>query len=546
MKTFLTTILIGLFAISSIAENTPSIKYINPTQIKDVYEINNTAAIFSHLEYREIDKTNVFQLSYLDDSKTKQFFDVSSEYNYYGMHSSGSVSFFVFKSNQKQALTIFAVRGKDVTPIVKEIDYSENEVYSGIRNITATAANKLFIVRGYSVYEKTNPNSRKLIEAGDHITCIDENLEVVGNQKYPIDLTERYKKAQSFYGTSNGLVIGYETYETSKKRYASEMVMFNNQAEKKGSYNLVDDKGVNFPSRIISHEGKTIISGFRMEGRVFTSKNSDGLFVAILNKNGELENTNLYSWDNLKQKLKESGRASFIFNTKMKVLVEDIVPTANGYRIICESYSSSGGNNGAKVALGVTDKNQHVITIQDFVILETDKAGLLTSSSIYKKEKVNVLLAGSSRGMRHVQLSNMLLRSKVFPYVSINGDKIKFVNYTNHVGELSELDLNTGKISPGKKIELEPVFPTEVHERNEAMVSNSKFLTKMSNLEQKSNNFGNKFEKAAGKVVYAIEDIDLTFNPYQRKEFGYFSFANVKTILYKINAERHEVFYEYI
>ena len=537
MKKIILLICVQILAINVCSAQMAEFPYLNSNQVIGIYNLDNEVAALSFAETRNYDKKDIYLLSFLNDNKTQSQFAVNQGSYLVGTSSSNSQTYFVFNDQFGNGEIIHVA--DDYTLSFANYESRDGDFSTGRPAMIETnQAGNLFIFSNYSIAGKDDKGRDITIERGIEIKGYDHSLNEIGAYRYK-DLS----RVTSFTPIAEGFVLNIETLNKKEKQFDLELVIFNNNLEMLGKHNLTGGESY-FPSDIISHNNQIIVAGYNLKGSIFEAKATEGLFTRVISMDGTELSTNKFSWLTLKEKLANGEKGDFIFNGKKDILIQKIIPSASGYKIVCESYSNHGGTTAAEFLLGDNNQNR-VITVYDFVIFETSPSGELTSVNILNKEHMNIEVGGGkmSKASR-IEYAYHLKRYQAFPFRSVRDNKISFVNYKNKVGYLSEMDMVSGEITQGLPILLEPVIEEEVNEQADEMVANSKMLTKLDNMDKKLNNTSEKLDKVGSKLEYGIEKVDLIFNPWQKNDHGIYTLANGQTIAYLIHPERHSVYFE--
>lgn len=129
------------------------------------------------------------------------------------------------------------------------------------------------------------------------------------------------------------------------------------------------------------------------------------------------------------------------------------------------------------------------------------------------------------------------------PFQSYADNKISFINFRNKTGTLAVKDINTGVITNGPSIILEPIF-TEEFTLADARIAESKVLSKLTEMDEKSNNLDEKLSRFGNNLEYGLEKIDYVLNPSAKWNLGWHTLTNGKTVIYLFYPERYSIFYE--
>jgi hypothetical protein len=537
MKKILFYLSIQFLAVQfSIAQEPTEFPYLNASQIVGIYNTGDAAVSLSLIDYRTIDNKDVYLVSYLDETQSQLEIFATRGSRFIGASSVNGDTYFVFEHNKLQNIEVVYL---NAARELKYTEYSRDEKRNFRGTIVGIETNQdgqLFILSNYYIMGEDAKGNPIIKSRGSEVISYDSDLVQTG--KYRLEGIGGFIAAHPI---EKGIVISYETRIWKDKNYNLELFIFDNALTLKGKH-LLTNNGSYFPSEIISHNNQIIMAGYDMKNSIFESQRTEGLFLRVLNMDGTIQNTSRYSWDELKAELKNSGRGDFIFNGKKTVLIEKIIPTDTGFKLIGESYSSNSGVTAAELLIGESGDKRNVISVFDFVIFETNSNGELINVSILEKEPMNIEVQGSMNGLRGLALEKQLKRYKTFPFQSISGNKISFINYRNQLGTLSEIDILTGAITNGPSIVLEPVIIEEktiADERTE----DSKVLTKLDNMQQKSDNLDAKLTKFGQKLEYGLEKIDFVFNPSVKWDLGWHTLNNGKTIVYLYYPERYSIYY---
>ena len=530
-------IVLQICAITIASAQQKEFPYLNNSQVVGVFNIGNEAVAISLIDYRTLDNTDIYIVSYLNDSQNQIELLANHGSKFVGVSTNNGHTYFVFDLPQ---LGIIQVAHLNQDNQITYASYSPEEKENFRGNPVGMETNELgnlFVYRTYAILGKNAKGKTIVVEKGAEVLSYDSNLNQTGLYRNIGD-----GRIIGANGIKEGVVLTYEAKNLKEKAYHLGLIMLSNSAQEIGQHELTAD-GSFFPSEIISYDNQIVLAGYSMKNTIFNSK-TEGLFIRVLNMDGTVQNTSLFSWEKLKSELKNKGRGDFIFNGKKTILVEQIIPVDKGFKLICESYSSNSGVTVGETILGESGDKRNVISIFDFVIFDTNESGELTAVNILEKEPMNIEVAGSRyAGLRGLALEKMLKRYKVMPFKSIDDNTISFINYVNQVGTIAEMDITTGVIKQGLTIALEPEFVEEKTLADER-IEKSGILTKLDNMDKKMDNMDKKVDEIANKVAYGLEKIDYFFNPYGKNELGYHTLDNGKTIVYVYYPTRYSIFYE--
>ncbi len=541
MKKSILFLLICLPIANLFAQNYKEVPYINSSQVVGVYNVGKYAATLLNEGNRSVDQKDVYVLRYLDENTKSQEIAVEQNSRLFAVETADNVSVFIF--NGRQELSFVYVK-PNAKPVVKVIYTAENFQFYPVYESSINPNGNMVLLRSYAEIGKDIKGRDSILERGIEYLNLNAMGDVTVNRLEPTDEELAFNVVSTF-PTAEGNVFLMESNSRKKDLYELKLNICDKIGNIRGSYSL-SQANTYFPSDIISDNGNFVVSGYYLNGNIFTAKKTEGLFVTVLNSDGTQKNLNTFDWENIKTKLKDKKTGDFLFSGKMKVLVEKITTTSTGYSIICESYTGGSGVTTAEFLLGGNSGSEYVITVYDFVVFETNKTGELTNVNILEKEKSNIEVGGNMRNLRAIQMASTLKKYKVFPFRGIQGSDIVFISYKKNIGYYSTLNMTTGAISEGKEILIEPVIEEKVDKDWEAMKSNSGALSKLDKLSQKVDNFEKKVDEVGNNAVYGIEKIDQRFNPYEKATSGFFILNDGKALVYLLNAETFSLYYDYL
>ncbi|MFD1551589.1 hypothetical protein DNU06_03210 [Putridiphycobacter roseus] len=516
------------------------IPYINAQHIRGIYNTGTEGLSLLFLENRNYDKKDIYQISFLNENNEKLAFEMDEKSVLMEVATNNGRTFFVFKNPVLDNIEIVKISKSHEVSRAFAPEPAENVVFSGYSTMETNQAENLFIFRAYSVWELNEKKERVTIEYGTEILSYASDLQLIGSYRMKYDPKTR-PTITGFTPIKEGFVLSVETKDYKEKQYDLNLQIFTNELALRGTYVLTND-GTYFPTEIISDNNQIIIAGYNLKGSIFDSKDVEGLFVTSLNMDGSVKKANKFSWVLLKEKLKDNGRGDFIFSGKMGVLVEQIIPSENGYKIICESYANNSGKTIAEIALGGADDNRMVV-VYDFVIFNTDAAGTLGEVIVLEKEPMNIQIgAGRMSKSSRIEFAYYLKKYQAFPFRSVKDNVITFVNYKNQIGYLSTMDMLSGTVIQGDPISIIPVVVEETNEASEEFIANSSALSKLDGLSNKLDNTSGKLDKLGNKLEYGIEKVDLDFDPWGNRDNGMFSFQNGSHLGFVVHPNRHSIF----
>ena len=541
MKKSILFLLICLPIANLFAQNYKEVPYINSSQVVGVYNIGKYAATLLNEGNRSVDQKDVYVLRYLDENTKSQEIAVEQNSRLFGVETADNVSVFIF--NGRQELSFVYVK-PNAKPVVKVIYTAENFQFYPVYESSINPNGNMVLLRSYAEIGKDIKGRDSILERGIEYLNLNDMGDLTVNRLEPTD-EELAFNVVSIFPTAEGNVFLMESNSRKKDLYELKLNICDKIGNIRGSYSL-SQANTYFPSDIISDNGNFVVSGYYLNGNIFTAKNTEGLFVTVLNADGTQKNLNTFDWENIKSKLKDQKSGDFLFSGKMKVLVEKINTTSTGYSIVCESYTGGSGVTTAEFLLGGNSGSEYVVSVYDFVVFETNKTGELTNVNILEKERSNIEVGGNLRNLKAIQMASTLKKYKVFPFRGIQGNEIVFISYKKNIGYYATLNMSTGAISEGKQILIEPVIEEKVDKDWEAMKGNSGALSKLDKLSQKVDNFEKKVDEVGNNAVYGLEKIDQRFNPYEKATSGFFLLNDSKAVVYLLNAETFSLYYDYL
>lgn len=541
MKNIILSFVVLLCATASIAQEAMSKQYINTSQVVGVYNLGRYSAALSNEGGRLMDNMQLYTLHFLDDKVKTQEIAVPLGSRVFDVESSADNSFMIF--NGRNQVTV-AVLSDTKSPEYISIETGENFSFYPISNSEIDQNGNVVLIRNYAENGFDEKGRQIVIERGTEYILISAQGEVKAKRLEKYDSEKPYYLVNIF-PTDGGMVYLMEYNGRKKSEYDLKLVICDNNGSTRGEYKLTNEQTF-FPSDIIRDKGKLVMSGYYLNGTIYSSKKSEGLFMCLLNPNGTELNKSTFDWGNMKQKLKDSKRSEFIFNGKMNVIIEKIAVTDVGYTIVGESYSSGSGITGAEFMIGGNSSNEMVLTVYDFVLFDTDLNGNLLGVNILEKDECNIQMAGNSRSMGVVQLTSLMKKFNILPFKEYNDGVISFINYKAKKGSLHTMNTSTGEMSAGTPIDVNVVKEEVVDKDAEEMIANSNVLSKLDRMNAKLDKFAEKTETAMSKLEYGIEKVDVVFSPYAVSLSGQYILSDKKVISYLLDQDSYSIYYSYL
>ncbi|PCJ63580.1 MAG: hypothetical protein COA58_15700 [Bacteroidetes bacterium] len=530
-----------MVSFNTLAQDVKRKKYVNPAQVVGVYNFGKYSGALVQEGARGLDNKDIYTLHFLDDKIPTQEIVVPQGSRVFDVESSGVNSAMIFNGRKEVTLVMIAPNSE---PEYLIIETGETFSYYGITQSAINEIGEIVLIRSYAE-NGVDQNGRPIvIESGLEYINVDAN-GIVTSKRLEKYIKDKHFGLVNVFPTNEGMVYLMEHNGRKKSQYELKLSICDKSGNLKGEYSLTDEQSF-FPSDIINDNGKLVMAGYYLNGTVYTAKKTEGLFVTVLDENGTEKSKNIFDWDNMKQKLKDTKRSNFIFNGKMNVMVEKIETTGSGYAIVCESYSTGGGVTGAEFMIGGNSGRELVITVYDFVLFETNANGELVTVNILEKDEANIMMGGRSRSMGAVQMTSLLKKYDVFPFRSYNENTIAFVNYKAKKGSYAELNTSTGVVTEGKPIDLVIVKEEVADKDADELVANSKMLTRMDNMNSKLDRFSAKAEKVGNALEYGIEKVDQVFSPRAKSDKGMFILSDGKVLSYELDQETFSIYYQYL
>ena len=518
--------------------------YINPEAVQTVFNCGDMAAALVKEGYRQADDKDVYSLQYLSEENIVKEIAVNRGYSLFKLMTEKANSYMFYVGSQEPVIVKVNPDAKtSYNPV--ELPLDVNYRFGNILHVDLSAASQITIIRNYSKLGKNDQGREIIEEVGKEFITVDKQGALVNSWKEKAD-NDISMNIVSTFNTTNGTVYHLEYMSSSKKFYNSKLLLCNANNDKLGEYELYDSAYSLFPTDVSYENGNYVMAGFYLTGSPYTAKKTEGMFMSTLAATGAEKSQVKYDWDNLKQKLKDTKRGDFIFNGRMSIMVEKIIDNGAGYTILAESFSKGGGMTGTELILGDNNRDELVISVYDFVLFDVDYNGNLASINILNKEECNIFMEGFSKKTRAVSLARTLKNNSVFPFKEAKDGTISFINYKAKEGALAEMNMSTGAVEMGNPIDFEIPKEEVVDIDGEEMVANSKFLTKLDNLDKKVDKMDEKLDRFGDKLGYKIEKVDQVFSRWGLKEGGILYLDNGKVLSFKLDPESFAIYYVYL
>lgn len=528
------------------AQTQQSLTHIKSEDIRGIYKAGKKAICISYSEYNDLENKDVYAVNILGDAKSgRQIFSVTPGTYLVDVVSNSKTAIAMFYNASEESIELisFDENAMIVSQNAYRGDVNDLESYGAMFKWVLSEANVLFVVRNYSLYERPKPNTTKLVNQGYQLLALSADAKVLGT--YAEDgINKPTSDIKTIVPFKEGCVLFVSQSEYKKKTFSARMEVYSNTAAQTGNYPMSGVDYTYYPTDIKYSNGEIVSAGLYFKGLWYNAKTSEGLFFLKLNTKGEKLAANNLTWTDLKTKVGAVDKSDFMFNGKTDFLVESIEATPTGFVILGESYAKSSGVSAAEFILDTEDNSDsRMLTIYDFIAIETDKNGIITSVKNLKKEKSNIKINGGVAMMRNVELSFLLKYYNKFPFQSYRNNEIHFISYKNNEGFYSVMDYKTGAVKSSTPIKLEPEIEEEVNPMGEEMIANSNTLSKLDKFAKKMDNVDKKLEEVGNKMDYALTKTDVVFSPGQRDMSGVILMENNNSVYYIIHPETHTVYY---
>jgi hypothetical protein len=518
-------------------ELTPELQFTNPKQIIGTFNTGKDVIVASFLETRTTDNLDLYLLSFLNEAQTKVEITVISGSRFIGARTSNEGTYFVFMGPTPNVLQIGRLTDEGNVSLTQLVSNDWENFSGNVRMLETNAAGNLCITQNYSYYY-ADENNQRAAAYGTEVMVFDAALQLLGRNQ----VTGTGKFIDT-YPTSQGFIGVYEQYDYEKKLFQLDLMIFDQEATLIGAHPLVTEK-VLFPSEIIEHNNQILIVGYYFGESIFDANQTAGIFTRKLDLTGKQLANHTFPWEDLKTKLKNDNRGGFIFNGEKSVVIEHIIPNAEGFQVIGESYSRNSGVSMTKILTGISGDKRKVVTVYDFVRFQLSTEGEVVSAEIIEKKPMNIEVSGNYYAQSDgLSLELSMKKNGVFPFQFIEGEVVTFIQYKNDTGTVYQLNLKDQKLTEKQRLVLDPVVMPEWTLADQR-VADSKMLTRLSNLQTKSDNFDQRTQNLVNRLEYGSDKIDYIYEPYRKSGSGHFLLDNGDVLLFQIDPERYSVFYE--
>jgi len=224
--------------------------------------------------------------------------------------------------------------------------------------------------------------------------------------------------------------IAMET-RMSKKAQGRLIAFDDKDGKEVFSYPLFDGTVTCIPSAFrIDDEKNIVTSGMYFEGEKWQGDNSDGIFFLRLSPEGKKMVYVKEDWNAGIQKVLKDNKNKGVLGTKPKVYFHEIIEKPNGYQVIGETFRTvvkaagmmgglagtisnikdrvTGSYIGDPDSQGEGASGSLGFNIEDFVIFDFNKEGVMTNMSIIKKDVVKVTVYQPYAGLGGLRLARIV------------------------------------------------------------------------------------------------------------------------------------------
>lgn len=179
----------------------------------------------------------------------------------------------------------------------------------------------------------------------------------------------------------------------NKKRYDVNLSAFNTDSGDH-MYEATVNNSKYFPvpsSLTVDSDQSVVLGGMYYEGEKEKRKNSDGVFLSKYDVAGKKVFFKTTGWDQGLQKMVKSSINKEFLSGKPMVLFHDIESTADGYRVIGESFRKA--VDGLQTAMSLVGGGGNInmkFSVFDFTIFNFEKDGKVAGMDIIPKEPRNI------------------------------------------------------------------------------------------------------------------------------------------------------------
>lgn len=512
---------IFLLSVSTVLAQEYVFNYNRPDYIKKVFQVGNTAACLSYSEPTPSGHYYVvWGIDKQYETGYRAVFNIANGFQFRYVKTQNDQCLLVFENASTEELTFVQLNEK--LDIVQQKSHLEDPIdlhqTYGSQSVEWSAEGSVYITRAYKDF--VDQKKRKVAESGIEVCRFSNKLEILWNHKMKAE--DGHSVLVESVTPQNG---GFKALITqdSRKSKAFDAFILTVAADGKavGQVSMKEGEGLVYPTIMKTDGANMLACGMYFKDSWYKAKNSEGMFFIRLDASGKELSRVLKPWEDVIEQIKDGNKNEFLFAGNMKVLVQDILPTANGFSVIAESYTKSSGTTAGDILVGSGSKdNTRAFTVYDFLVFNFDKNGAYKSMKKLEKESRNVMIVGSAAYSRSVQLSFLLRDNQLFSYRDCDGSKLVYFNMEERVPYLFTSELATGKVLSKSEVKFGPDIVEEEDPEYE-----NKVLQGLSDFQKGVDNATKQADALSDKINYGISRSDQVFNPYAITASGILTFG---------------------
>lgn len=539
-------ILLGLLGVVfGLQAQQSKLEYIHPDDHFGIFKIGNQAAELMRTErapgnkvmyvLKAIDANlNVTERSHVAIDEQSRFVNVLS-------NEKRSVAIFQNSSTQEIDMVNIASNGR----ITGHETYADNNddlhFWNGLLDARMDEKGMLYVSRSYFIYE--DAKKRKYAERGVEVLCFGSEYELKWAQRFKNPEDKIVFAIDQLIPFSDGCVAMISENSSANRAYTIGLHFINSQGKVLGKYELKKERDTYYPTSFKVDGANLIACGMYFDKPWYDAVNSAGMFFLKLDAAGKEVFLQTQDWKGIDETINAGAGSDFIFSGKMKVLVQDIYKSANGYSVICESYQKAGGVTGAELLTGSDAGNDgRAFTIFDFIVFDFDTNGKLLKSRKIAKEKRNIDIIGNVAYKKGVELSFILRDNFLFSYRYVANNQLVYMNLEDNEPVLYWADLTSGEVLKKKAIQIEPEIITEEDPNSRAIIDNSKVLSGLERFANKVDQVDEKMQDVGESIERGISKADQVFVIGSPKLSGLIYLGNDLNINYLLFPAQSELY----
>lgn len=284
---------------------------------------------------------------------------------------------------------------------------------------------------------------------GYDIERLDKDLESKWTKTY-IPETGVYTAIHSQAINNKLYVLKEENPNRSSSSFTYSVQCFNaDDGELNFETSLSDKEDGGAPAFIrVDEKDMVLTGGTYFKGSKYDDKNSDGLFLAVINQKGDINSFTKKSWEGMKSKI-QGEFSSALLGGKTKMMVQDIIrKKEGGFMVIAEQFKKANNANLKGTGMGAavggsksTSTGPEVgFTVLDFVFFHFDDAGNLGDIDVIEKLNKEARVTGKIASEKGLAIANFMKEKEFFSYKEViehNGNQV--ILFRNDDGFKSKL-----------------------------------------------------------------------------------------------------------